>query len=127
MLVEIVLHFSNIRTRNLESFWPIESILFLKLFIYLWGSASVFITLIITYLIKSYDQSHSLLKIIGGFTLFHALVLVYLSRINYNQILPVPNTVVWIPHYYLWLQLEAFCLMGFTAIVMYGVHKNYLK
>lgn len=126
MTVESIIHLSNIRAAGLEQFWPQESIHFLREFMLLWGSASILSCLIIYRLLTHPQQYYPFLKDLKFFTLFHAFLVIYISRIPYQNILPTPNTYLWISHYSSFLKLEAFILIVFTLLIYYGEHKNYL-
>lgn len=125
MAAEATIHFTNIRLLNLEKYWPPAALLLLEEFMYLWAAACVFFALVLFYLHQNLDSR--LIKYVGYFSLFLALVILYISRIPYEDILPTSASHFWIPFYHIWSRVEAVILILYSFFIGFGFHHKYLN
>lgn len=126
-IFEFIIHFSNIRTLEASQYWPQDATVFAQLFMQLWAIVMIFGATIIFYLHQHIETSKTLAKYISIYCLFHALVLLYLSRINYESIIPYPSAFVWLPSYHWLLRFESLLMLIFPTFIAYGLRRNYLK
>jgi len=126
MMFESIYHFSGIRLSGTEKVWPESAIIFIRLFMWLWASASFFLALVLFFSYRYFEHAKPLLKLLLFPSFLHVGVLLWLSLTPYASILPLPNLYFWTPLYSWGLRGEALAVLIGGSFIVYGMHKKYL-
>ncbi len=127
MIGETVVHLSAVRIWGANQYWPESAILFVKLFMFLWGGISLLLAAFFYEIQKNVLQYIAFLNIMAYYSFFHGAILWYFSFLHLPQILPVPVMYVLNPYYSTQLKIEGSLLIAFGVFYLWGKNKKFLE
>lgn len=110
MVGEAIYHVSGIRLAGVETYWPESAVIFARLFLALWASASLISGVFLWQWGGEAKKDKRTLLLVAMLALLHSGILYYFSFFNLEKILPVDNLYVWNPYYSWQLRVEALAL-----------------
>jgi hypothetical protein len=125
MLGEAAVYLSGLRLIQLDRHWPAGAVHFLHEYQLLWGAASLFMAYLLYQLQKKPESHVVLIKAFTFLSLLLSLILFYMSRIPFSQLLPTPAAQLWLPDYSQILRLEALALLLIGIYLFYGKWRKY--
>lgn len=121
MLVESLVHFSNVKLLSVNSIWPKTAVTFTAFMSILYASTALFLSAFLLILQTNIQKYQQLIRFIALYALFHGgLMLVASFNSPFDQIYKgLPSLALWIPYYNFYLIFEAMLLFGFTILVYF--------
>lgn len=118
MLAEAVYHASGWRLAGVEQYWPASAILFARLFLTLWASASLVLSLLFWHISRNIIKYQGFLGPMMILMVGHSLILYYFSFQHLETVFETSSLYVHNPYYSWQLRLEALSLDAIALLIL---------
>lgn len=119
MLGEALVHFSGVKLTNVDTLWPQEAVTFSSWISILYGSTTLFMSLLLFSIQGSVVENKKIIKVLAFYALFHGILVTYASlTIRFDEIFhSLSSLSFWLPTYNGYLLLESLLLYGFALFI----------
>jgi len=111
---------------GVDAYWPESAMVFARLFMMLWASASLVMAVVCYFSQRYLEQAKPLLVLLTLPAIIHAAMLLGLSLTPIVEIMPLANLYAWIPFYEVWIRGEALLLVSYALYIAYGRWKRFI-
>lgn len=119
LIFEGLLYILNIKLIDTRNIWPPAALAYIELLEKVLGSIFLFVAAVVILEVqRNLKKYKNFIKIGGTWTLFHGILLIFLSVTqNYTEVFkPFPSLLVWFPFYGEYVILEGLAAILFSVL-----------